>query len=88
MSEHYLQLRGAAVIAADQLLDARDLVADLLEVRGMGAVYGPAGTGKSFAVEQALTDHPQPAWCRLGIWAFAADPLWRTAPGTGLTGKR
>jgi DNA transposition AAA+ family ATPase len=59
MSEHFLQLPGARVVATEQLLDTRDLVADLIEIRGMGAVYGPAGTGKTFAVAQALANHPE-----------------------------
>jgi len=74
MTEHYLKLRGAAVVATDQLLDTRDLVADLLEVKGMGAVYGPAGTGKTFAVDQALGEHPQRLWMRT---VFRSRPTTR-----------
>ena len=59
MTDHFLELPDAAVIATDQLLDTKELVAELLEVKAMGAIYGPAGTGKTFAVERALTDHAQ-----------------------------
>jgi hypothetical protein len=58
---HFLNLPGARVVATEQLLDTRDLIADLVEVRAMGAVYGPAGTGKTFAVAQALTARPPSA---------------------------
>jgi len=59
VTDHFLDLPDAAVIATDQLLDTKELVAELLEVKAMGAIYGPAGTGKTFAVERALADHPQ-----------------------------
>jgi DNA transposition AAA+ family ATPase len=55
MTDHFLKLQGANVVATERLLDVRDLVTDLVEVQAMGAVYGPAGTGKTFAVEQALS---------------------------------
>ena len=55
---HYQGIEGANVIATDHLLDAGDLVADIVEVKAIGAIYGPAGTGKTFAVEQALANQP------------------------------
>jgi hypothetical protein len=51
---HYQGLSGAAVVATEALLDARDLIEGLCEVEAMGAIHGPAGTGKSFAVAQTL----------------------------------
>jgi DNA transposition AAA+ family ATPase len=54
MNAHYLGLEGAAVVATEQLLDACDLVRVVAEARGMGAIYGPAGTGKTFAVGEAV----------------------------------
>ncbi len=46
MSRHYQMLDGAAVLATDDLLDARDLITDISAVAAMGAIYGPAGTGE------------------------------------------
>jgi hypothetical protein len=54
MSAHYLDLEGAAVVATEQLLDACDMVRVVAEVGAMGAIYGPAGTGKTFAVGEAV----------------------------------
>jgi hypothetical protein len=61
---HYLELEGAAVVATEQLLDTRDLIAALTDSQAMGAIYGPAGTGKTFAVAQALAERPQEEWVR------------------------
>jgi DNA transposition AAA+ family ATPase len=74
MIDHFLGVEGVTIIATEQLLDTRDLVAELIEVHGMGAVYGPAGTGKTFAVTQALTDHRQRTWVRT---AFRSRPTMR-----------
>lgn len=74
MTEHYLNLRGASVVATDQLLDTQNLISDLLEVRGMGAVYGPAGTGKTFAVVQALAGHHDWTWVEI---TFRSRPTTR-----------
>jgi DNA transposition AAA+ family ATPase len=85
---HFLNLTGARVIATEQLLDTRDLVTDLIEVGAMGAVYGPAGTGKTFAVAQALADRPSGSWVRT---TFRSRPTTRfvrhelyTALGVGV----
>jgi hypothetical protein len=61
---HYLELEGAAVVATEQLLDTRDLIAALTDSQATGAIYGPAGTGKTFAVAQALAERPQEEWVR------------------------
>jgi hypothetical protein len=86
---HFLNLPGARVVATEQLLDTRDLIADLVEVRAMGAVYGPAGTGKTFAVAQALTARPPSTWVRT---TFRSRPTIRfvrwelyTTLGLGVT---
>jgi DNA transposition AAA+ family ATPase len=55
---HYLQLPGARVVATDRLLDVRELVKDIVELQAIGAIHGPAGTGKTFAVDQALEKQP------------------------------
>lgn len=69
MSGHYQGLAGAAVVATDALLDARDLIEALCEAEAMGAIYGPAGTGKSFAVAQSLAGHPEQDWLRTDLRA-------------------
>lgn len=71
---HFLNLPGARVVATEQLVDARDLIADLIEMQAMGAVYGPAGTGKTFAVAQALSDRPPSSWVRA---TFRSRPTTR-----------
>jgi len=71
---HYQSVAGANVIATKQLLRAADLVGDIVEVRAMGAIYGPAGTGKTFAVEQALAGQPERSWTRT---AFRSRPTTR-----------
>jgi hypothetical protein len=54
MPEHYLHLDGAATISTRAFQRvARDLD-ELIEHQAMGVVHGPAGLGKSFAVEAAL----------------------------------
>jgi hypothetical protein len=71
---HFLDLPGARVVATEQLLDTRDLIDDLIEVRAMGAVYGPAGTGKTFAVTRALQSRSASMWVRT---TFRSRPTTR-----------
>lgn len=71
---HFLNLPGARVVATEQLLDARFLIEDLIDVRAMGAVYGPAGTGKTFAVTRALQNRPASTWVRT---TFRSRPTTR-----------
>jgi len=56
---HYLKLAGAKVVATERLLDVCELVTDIVELEAMGAIHGPAGTGKTFAVDQALESQPE-----------------------------
>lgn len=60
MSRHYQALRDAAVLATEDLLDARDLISEICDAVAMGALYGPSGTGKSFAVDEAVADRAEP----------------------------
>lgn len=74
MSGHFLNLEGAAVVATDQLLDASEMIRDAADARAMAAIHGAAGTGKSFAVEQALADMPESDW----VWIdFRCRPTLR-----------
>jgi DNA transposition AAA+ family ATPase len=65
MSQHFLNLDGAATIATQQLLDARELVAAASDARAMAAIYGAAGTGKTFAVHEVVHDMPSRNWVHL-----------------------
>ncbi|MFE1318339.1 AAA family ATPase [Kitasatospora phosalacinea] len=50
----FLDLPDARVVATDALLEMRDNVTDTVEARGMSCIYGDAGLGKSFGVEESL----------------------------------
>ena len=74
MSRHYQQLADANVLATEALLDARDLINEISSIAAMGAIYGPAGTGKSFAVSEAVADRTEPDWVHTD---FRARPTLR-----------
>lgn len=50
---HHLGLHGARVIETRELQLAEQAVADLVELHAMGVLYGPAGSGKTFAAALA-----------------------------------
>jgi len=74
VSRHYQGLADAAVLATEALLDARDLINDISSVHAIGAIYGPAGTGKSFAVSEAVADRREHDWVQTD---FRARPTLR-----------
>jgi len=51
---HFLDIDGAATLPTEELSLVDQSVADLVRTQAMGAVHGPAGLGKTFAVERAL----------------------------------
>ena len=51
---HFLDIDRAVVLPTGQLAMVEHAVGDLVTRQAMGAVHGPAGLGKTFAVEQAL----------------------------------
>jgi type II secretory pathway predicted ATPase ExeA len=65
MSRHFLDLEGAATVATEQLLDAREMIAATTDALAMAAIYGAAGTGKSFAVSETLRDMPTAQWAQI-----------------------
>lgn len=65
MSGHFLDLQGAAIVATEQLLDTRVVITEAAAAGAIAAIHGAAGTGKSFAVEQALIDLPARDWIRM-----------------------
>jgi DNA transposition AAA+ family ATPase len=74
MSGHFLNLKEAAIVATEQLLDAQAMISEAVEAQAMVAIHGAAGTGKSFAVEQALIDLPARSW----VWMdFRCRPTLR-----------
>lgn len=53
---HHLGLHGARVIETRELQLAEQAVADLVDLHAMGVLYGPAGSGKTFAAALAGRD--------------------------------
>ncbi|MFR9802820.1 AAA family ATPase [Pseudonocardia sp. RS010] len=77
---HFLDIDGAATLPTEQLALVDQAVADLVGTRAMGAVHGPAGLGKTFAVEQALdrrTDEASACWV-----SFPSRPTMRLVAAT------
>jgi hypothetical protein len=86
VNAHFLNLSGAQTLMTRHLLLTRKAVADVIESRAMGAVYGAAGLGKTFAVSDAIGRHPQPV-LRL---TFESRPTMRLVADrllAGLTGS-
>lgn len=65
MPRQFGDLPGAATLATRQFQLTAQIIDDLVAVGATGVVHGPAGTGKTFAVEAALEQLRDPA---------AADP--------------
>ena len=94
MSGHFLNLKEAAIVATEQLLDAQAMISEAVEAQAMVAIHGAAGTGKSFAVEQALIDLRPAAgsgWTSAAVQRFVtcvtpciarpgSAPSWRPMP--------
>lgn len=53
-AEHYLGLMGARTMPTTALQLTQRAVNDLVDLRAMGVVYGPAGSGKTFAWQSAV----------------------------------
>ncbi|HEX3804572.1 MAG TPA: ATP-binding protein [Solirubrobacteraceae bacterium] len=60
MTAHFLGLKGAATLQTRHLLLTRKAIDDVIEAEAMGAIVGPAGLGKTFAVSEALKRHTIP----------------------------
>ncbi len=56
MPSHHLGLVGAKVVQTAQVLLSRRAIRDLLSARALGVMHGPAGSGKTFAAEFAVTE--------------------------------
>lgn len=55
MVRHFLDVEGATTLPTESLLMVERAVSDLIAAQAMGTVHGPAGLGKTYAVEQTLT---------------------------------
>jgi type II secretory pathway predicted ATPase ExeA len=65
LTRHFLNLEGAAVVKTEPLRLVSRVVKDVIRRRAMGAVYGVAGLGKTFATEAAVRDLDIPVhWVR------------------------
>lgn len=80
MVRHFLDLAQARVLPTDGLQLVEQAVADLSAAAALGVVHGPAGLGKTFAVEQALTGHPDAYWL-----TFPSRPTMRLVAATLFT---
>src|SRR5947208_12722644 len=82
MARHFLELADAATVPTEAYLLTRRTVADLYEAGAMGAIHGEAGTGKTFAVEEALATSPAIETCWL---SFPSQPTMRLVATTLLS---
>jgi DNA transposition AAA+ family ATPase len=92
VTRHHLGLRDAAVLATRHLLMTAQAVADLIDSEAMGAVVGPAGLGKTFAIAHALETRSEPV-LQLTFEArptmrLVADRLLNTLTGSPWSGTR
>lgn len=79
MVRHFLDLAGARTLPTEALLLVERAVDDVAAAGAMGAVHGPAGLGKTFAVEQALARRTELARC----WtSFPSRPTMRLVAAT------
>lgn len=60
MTGHFLGLPDAETLRTRHLLLTRTAVDDVIEAEAMGAIVGPAGLGKTFAVSAAMELHSLP----------------------------
>lgn len=71
---HYLGLDRARTLPTPGLVATGQAIADLLDAGAMGVVHGPAGLGKTYAVETTLGRHRDTLVC----WAaFPSRPTMR-----------
>ena len=54
MPQHFVNLPGAATLPTRQYQLTGQIIDDLIAESATGVVHGPAGTGKTYAVEAAL----------------------------------
>ena len=57
MGHHFLDIAGARTLPTPGLVATDQAVEHVVAASAMGVVHGPAGLGKSYAVERALARH-------------------------------
>jgi DNA transposition AAA+ family ATPase len=57
MSRHFLDIDGARTLPTPGLVATDQAVEHVVDAAAMGVIHGPAGLGKSYAVEQSLARH-------------------------------
>ncbi|MFE2864915.1 AAA family ATPase [Embleya sp. NPDC059259] len=77
MPRHFADLTGAATLATNTFLLTARVVEDLVSNRATGVVHGPAGTGKSYAVEAALEEQAARGGTAVVSLVFTAKPTMR-----------
>jgi DNA transposition AAA+ family ATPase len=70
---HHLGLTDANVSETRHLLLTDQAVSDVIESEAMGAIVGPAGLGKTFAIAHAIDRHHEP----VVILGFESRPTMR-----------
>lgn len=79
MVRHFLDLPDARTLPTEPLVRVEQAVGDLIDACAMGAVHGPAGLGKTFAVELALARRDDVATCWV---SFPSRPTMRLVAAT------
>ncbi|MEU4377136.1 ATP-binding protein [Pseudonocardia alni] len=78
MVRHFLDLPGARVLPTAGLQLVDQAVGHVVDAAAMGVVHGPAGMGKTYAVESALAARE-----RAGLWSsFPSRPTMRLVAAT------
>jgi DNA transposition AAA+ family ATPase len=76
---HFLGLEGAAILPTSHFLLTHRAVEDVVDRAAMGVIHGDAGLGKTFAVQAALTAHPD--WA-IATMSFPNQPTMRQVAAT------
>ena len=79
MGHHFLDIAGARTLPTPGLVATDQAVEHVVGAAAMGAVHGPAGLGKSYAVERALARH---AGVAVSWVEFPSRPTMRLVAAT------
>ena len=75
MPQHFVNLPGAATLPTRQYQLTGQIIDDLIAESATGVVHGPAGTGKTYAVEAALERLREAGSLRPGERVHAGVPV-------------
>ncbi len=79
MGHHFLDIAGARTLPTPGLVATDQAVEHVVAASAMGVVHGPAGLGKSYAVERALARH---AGVAVSWVEFPSRPTMRLVAAT------